>query len=31
LFRDGPTAGTRVAVEISSVPLMNGERVVGVY
>jgi DNA-binding NarL/FixJ family response regulator len=25
------TAGTRVAVEISSVPLMNGERVVGVF
>ena len=25
------TTGTRVAVEISSVPLMNGERVVGVF
>ena len=25
------TAGTRVAVEISSVPLMSGERVVGVF
>ena len=25
------TGGTRVAVEISSVPLMNGERVVGVF
>jgi PAS domain S-box-containing protein len=25
------TAGTRVAVEISAVPLMNGERVVGVF
>jgi PAS domain S-box-containing protein len=25
------TAGTRVAVEISSAPLMNGERVVGVF
>jgi PAS domain S-box-containing protein len=25
------TAGSRVAVEISSVPLMNGERVVGVF
>ncbi len=25
------TAGTRVPVEISSVPLMNGERVVGVF
>src|SRR6187551_3170891 len=25
------TAGTRVAVEISSVPLMKGERVVGVF
>jgi PAS domain S-box-containing protein len=25
------TAGTRVAVELSSVPLMNGERVVGVF
>jgi PAS domain S-box-containing protein len=25
------TAGTRVGVEISSVPLMNGERVVGVF
>jgi PAS domain S-box-containing protein len=25
------TAGTRVAVEVSSVPLMNGERVVGVF
>ena len=25
------TAGARVAVEISSVPLMNGERVVGVF
>ena len=25
------TAGTRVAVELSAVPLMNGERVVGVF
>jgi PAS domain S-box-containing protein len=25
------TAGTRVAVELSSVPLMNGQRVVGVF
>ena len=25
------TAGTRVPVELSSVPLMNGERVVGVF
>ena len=25
------TTGTRVAVEVSSVPLMNGERVVGVF
>ena len=25
------TTGTRVAVELSSVPLMNGERVVGVF
>ena len=25
------TTGTRVAVEISAVPLMNGERVVGVF
>ncbi len=25
------TAGTRLAVEVSSVPLMNGERVVGVF
>jgi PAS domain S-box-containing protein len=25
------TAGTRVAVEVSAVPLMNGERVVGVF
>ena len=25
------TAGTRVPVEVSSVPLMNGERVVGVF
>src|SRR4030095_8515680 len=25
------TAGTRVAVEISAVPLMSGERVVGVF
>ena len=26
-----PTAGTRVPVEVSSVPLMNGETVVGVF
>jgi len=25
------TAGTRISVEVSSVPLMNGERVVGVF
>ena len=29
--RPGSTAGTRVPVEISAAPLMNGERVVGVF